>query len=130
MTGLQSNYPIVFDSTTMPSPSEWNEKSAVVENVNITEAGTDQVEVVRNDKLSISVKYKIAESNAGGDWAKTLKAFSKQTSIQVKRYDILAQAYETRSMRMRDFTANLVHKSDYLTAVNGVWEISFTLLEF
>ena len=125
-----STYPIVFDTTTLISPSEWTEISEVVENVNLTEAGTDQVEVTRYDKLSINAKYKVAESNDGGNWAKIFKEFSKKSSIAVKRYDILAQAYETRYMRMRNFQANLVPKSDYLSAVNGVWEISFTLNEF
>ena len=43
---------------------------------------------------------------------------------------MLAQAYEERTVRMRDFKMSLVPKSDYLSSVNGVWEITFTLKEF
>ena len=122
-------YPIMFNSTELPSPSQWDETSEVVENVNVTEAGTDQVEVTRYDKLTVNVKYRIAEDSAGGI-ANTLKDFSKKASFTLKRYDVLAQAYEERTVRMRDFKMSLVPKSEYLTAVNGVWEITFTLKEF
>ena len=122
-------YPIMFNSTELPSPSQWDETSEVVENVNVTEAGTDQVEVTRYDKLTVNVKYRIAEDLTGGI-ANTLKDFSKKASFTLKRYDVLAQAYEERTVRMRDFKMSLVPKSEYLTAVNGVWEITFTLKEF
>lgn len=122
-------YPIMFDSTELPSPSQWDETSEVVENVNVTEAGTDQVEVTRYDKLTVNVKYRIAEDPAGGI-ANTLKEFSKKASFTLKRYDVLAKTYEERTVRMRDFKVSLVPKSDYLSSVNGVWEITFTLKEF
>lgn len=129
-TGLNATYPIYFDETEMLSPHSWSESSEVIETVNQTEAGTDQVDVTRFDKLSISVSYAVAESQSGGMWAQILKRFSKQNIIKVKRYDILKGEYETRNMRMRDFSANLKPKSDMLPSVNGVWEISFTLIQF
>ena len=129
-TGLNTNYPIYFDTTQILSPHSWEEKSNVVETVNETEAGTDQIDVTRYDKLSVSVSYAIAESEDGGGWAKILKGFSKYNSFTLKRYDILLGGYEERTVRMRNFSANLKPKSDYLPAVNGVWEISFTLEEF
>lgn len=129
-TGLNATYPILFDNTEMLSPHSWVETSEVIETVNQTEAGTDQVDVTRFDKLKISVSYAVAESDSGEIWAKTLKGFSKQNSITVKRYDILNQGYEERTMRMRDFSATLKPKSDLLPSVNGVWEISFTLIQF
>ena len=122
-------YPIMFDSTELPSPSQWDETSEVIENVNVTEAGTDQVEVTRYDKLTVNVKYRIAEDSTGGI-ANTLKEFSKKSSFTLKRYDVLAKTYEERTVRMRDFKMSLVPKSEYLTAVNGVWDITFTLKEF
>lgn len=129
-TGLNNTYPIFFDDTEMLSPHSWNETSEVIETVNSTEAGTDQVDVTRYDKLKISVSYVVAENDNGQEWANILKGFSKQNSITVKRYDILEQGYEEREMRMRDFSANLKPKSDMLPSVNGVWEISFTLIQF
>lgn len=128
--GLSSTYPIMFDDTQILSPSEWNETSNVVETVNVTEAGTDNVEVTRYDKLTISAKFKVAEATNVGEWAKVFKEFSKKPSFTLKRYDILEQGYEQRTVRMRDFTAELMAKSDLLPSINGIWNISFMLIEF
>lgn len=128
--GLSSTYPIMFDDTQILSPSEWNETSNVIETVNVTEAGTDNVEVTRYDKLNVTAKFKVAEATNIGEWAKVFKEFSKKPSFTLKRYDILEQGYEERTVRMRDFTAELMAKSDLLPSINGIWNISFTLIEF
>ena len=119
------DFPLYFDSTVMPQPHAWTETSNVVETVNKTEAGTDQVDVVRLDKLTISVEYGCAD-----DLARTLKAFSKQNSIVVKYYDIETDDYKQRTMRMRKFSAALSQHSNELLAVRGVWRVSFDLEEF
>lgn len=128
--GLYNTYPIMFDTTQILSPSQWDEKSDVIENVNQSEAGTDNVEVARYDKLTVSARFKVAESSTAGTWAKTFKEFSKKASFTLKRYDILAEAYEERTVRMRNFSASLDRKSDLLPNINGVWDISFDLIEF
>lgn len=128
--GLNSTYPIMFDDTQILSPSEWNETSNVVETVNVTEAGTDSVEVTRYDKLTVSARFKVAEAANVVEWAKVFKEFSKKPSFTLKRYDILEQGYEERTVRMRDFVAELMPKSDLLPSINGIWDISFTLIEF
>ncbi len=128
--GLYNTYPILFDTTQILSPSQWDEKSEVIENVNQSEAGTDNVEVARYDKLTVSARFKVAESSTAGTWAKTFKEFSKKASFTLKRYDILAEAYEERTVRMRNFFASLDRKSDLLPNINGVWDISFDLIEF
>jgi len=119
------DFPLYFDSTVMPQPHTWTETSNVVETVNKTEAGTDQVDVVRLDKLTISVEYGCTD-----DLARTLKAFSKQNSIVVKYYDIETDDYKQRTMRMRKFSVALVQHSNELLAVRGVWRVSFDLEEF
>lgn len=128
--GLYNTYPILFDTTQILSPSQWDETSVVIENVNQSEAGTDNVEVARYDKLTVSARFKVAESSTAGTWAKTFKEFSKKASFTLKRYDILAEAYEERTVRMRNFSASLERKSDLLPNINGVWDISFDLIEF
>lgn len=129
-TGLNVTYPIYFDEIEMLSPHSWQETSEVIETVNETEAGTDQVDVTRYDKLKIAVSYIVAENDNGQTWANILKNFSKQNRIKIKRYDILEQGYEERYMRMRDFSATLKPKSDMLPSINGVWEISFSLIQY
>ena len=93
--------------------------------VSTTEAGTDIVEVTRYDKLSISAQFGVT-----GAWAKVFKTFSKSPSIQVRMYDTESETYETRTMRIRSYRETLKKGSETLTAVNGVWEVSFTLKEF
>lgn len=119
------DFPIYFNAEELPFPSTWTENSEVVETINQTEAGTQQVEVVRYDRLSVSVGYVCTDT-----LAKKLKAFSKQNSINVSYYDIETDDYLMRVMRMRKFSANLRKGSADLLAVRGVWDISFTLEEF
>lgn len=63
------DYPVKFDDTEIPEPEEWSEESSVIENVNQTEAGTDQISVTRFDKLSVSCSFKCSHRwNAKHDW--------------------------------------------------------------
>lgn len=123
---MYSSFPIYFDETEMPIPQTgWQETSNVVENTQMSEGGTDMVDVVRYDKLSISVT-----TSCFSDLAKTYKQFSKKDSIQVKIYDIIDEAYKTHTMRMRSFSASRRKDTDNLSTTNGIWDISFTLEEF
>lgn len=123
---MYADFPIYFDNTEMPIPQTgWQETSNVVENTQMSEGGTDMVDVVRYDKLSISVS-----TSCLSNLAKTYKQFSKRDSIQVKIYDIIDEAYKTHTMRMRSFNANRRKDTDKLSITNGIWDISFTLEEF
>ncbi|GAB6160009.1 hypothetical protein [Howardella ureilytica] len=37
------DYPVKFGDEEIPEPEEWSGESSVIENVNQTEAGTDQI---------------------------------------------------------------------------------------
>lgn len=37
------DYPVKFGDEEIPEPESWSEESSVIENVNQTEAGTDQI---------------------------------------------------------------------------------------
>lgn len=119
------DFPLMFDNDVMPWPSTWNESSEVVETVSMTEAGTQQTEVVRYDRLKVQVGFNVTDAIA-----KKLKEYSKQDSIAVKYYDIETDGYKTRNMRIRSFSASLKKDSNALLYVRGVWSISFTLEEF
>ena len=54
---MLKDYPIKFNNEQIFTPSSWEESSAVVESVNETEAGTDQIIVTRYDKLSVSAAF-------------------------------------------------------------------------
>ena len=97
----------------------------MVENVNETEAGTDQVIVTRYDKLSVSASFQCSST-----WAGKFKTYSKQDSITVSLYDIETHAYKNRSMRLRSFKAVPAQNSERNRGTDGLWTVSFTLEEF
>lgn len=119
------DFPISINNTTLPFPHKWQETSNVVETVNKTEAGTDQVEVVRYDKLTISCEFGCTNTLVA-----TLKGFAKLSSLTVKYYDAETDAYKERTMRMRKFSQSLADGSHTLSTVRGVWNVSFDLEEF
>ena len=118
------DFPTLFDNVAMPFPNSWTETSDVVESVQTSEAGTDIIQVTRYDKLKISASY-----GCLSDQVKVFKAYSKQSTISVSIYDQIAETYVTRTMRMRNFSANYVKDSQDLTVTKGVWKVSFNLLE-
>ena len=122
---MLKNYPIKFDGVAIFTPSSWEEESSVVENVNETEAGTDQIIVTRYDKLSVSASFQCSSA-----WAGRFKAYSKQSEITVSLYDIETHAYKNRSMRLRSFKAAPVEHSEKNSGTDGLWTVSFTLQEF
>ena len=121
-----NNYPVQINSTNIPVPTSWNETAEVVENVNTTEAGTDVVDVLRVDKLTVSAAFDVSST-----WLGTFKGWANSTSaLTVKIYDAVTDAYVTRYMRIRNFSANLVENSDNTSGTIGLWNISFDLIEF
>lgn len=119
------DFPVKFGDETIPEAESWSEESSVVENVNQTEAGTDQVSITRYDKLSVSCSFQCSHR-----WAAKFKKYSKQDSIAVKLYDLELGGYKTRTMRIRSFKADPVKNSQRTPNTNGLWEISFNLEEF
>lgn len=122
---MLSEYPIYFDDVKLFPPSKWEESSSVVESVNQTEAGTDQVIVTRYDKFSVSASF---QCSAG--WASKFAAFRDKDSIEVKLYDLKTQGYRTRRMRMRNFKPGLEEHSENTKGTNGLYTVSFDLEEF
>ncbi len=116
---------IKFDDEEIIQPESWSEDSEVIETVNETEAGTDQISILRYDKLSISCSF-----NCSHRWAKKFKEYSKKDEIDVSFYDILTEENAVRKMRIRDFKAALVDNSWRTPGTNGLWVISFNLVEF
>ena len=118
------NYPILFDETPLLRPVKWQESRDVIENVMTTEAGTDYIEVVRNGKLKVSASFGVT-----GRWAAIFQEFSTKKTIEVSIYDVIEQDYVVYEMRLRDYRAKLEKDSQLLDAVDGVWDISFSLEE-
>ncbi len=120
-----SSYPILFDEEAIFEPASWDEDSEVIETINQTEAGTDQIVVTRYDKLTISCSFQCSSA-----WTKKFKEYSQQDSIEVSIYDHIEQEYEVRTMRIRDFKIQLVDNSWKVQGTSGLWNVSFNLTEF
>lgn len=122
---MLNEYPIRFNDEVIIKPSKWDESYDVIETVNETEAGTDQVVVVRYDKLKVSASFKCSSK-----WAAKLKRYSLNDHVSVSLFDIGNEDYTTRKMRLRGFAATPVEGSHLLPSTNGLWEVSFDLEEF
>ncbi|MGN0363157.1 MAG: hypothetical protein ACI4ET_09985 [Bilifractor sp.] len=122
---MLKDYPIYFDDVKLFPPSKWEECNSVVESVNQTEAGTDQVIVIRSDKLFVSASFQCS-----GSWAAKFAAFRDKDSIAVKLYDLKTQGYKTRQMRMRNFKPGLEEHAERTKGTSGLYTVTFDLEEF
>ena len=118
-------FPIKFNDEEIPFPDQWTEESSAVESVHVTEAGTDQLSVIRYDKLNITCAF-----NCSHRWASKFKAYSRKETISVSSYDLETSQYKSRNMRIRHLKADLVHDSNDVVGSNGLWIVSFILEEF
>ena len=125
MASLATTYPIKFNTTEIPYPSTYSEAYETIENSYTSEAGTDLLQVTRYKKKTWSMGFKCVESVA-----KTLEGFSDVDSFTLTYYDIRTGASTTTTVRMRGFTKALIPKSDTLTYCNGLYNVSFSLIEF
>lgn len=125
VTTLLSNYPLKIGDVTLIFPTKWDEDYEVIEKVNVSEAGTDIVQVSRAEKLTLSLEYNIT-----GDVLPVFEAYRADPTqvYTVSIWDATANGYITKQMRFRNFKKSLVRKSQEL-AVPGVWSISFDLIE-
>ena len=127
MAGIK-DYPIKLNTTELPIASGWSESYSNVENVNISEAGTDIVEVTRLGKLTLGLSFRLM-----GSWAATFESFAfSDDPISVYLYDPSTNAYgAARTMRMRDYKKKLIEGAEKCDdTVKGMYDISFNLIEF
>lgn len=121
-----NDFPTKINNTPIPVPIEWSENSSVVENAMTTEAGTDVIDVLRVDKLTVTASFDVSSA-----WLATFKGWANSTSaLAVKIYDPVTDAYVERSMRIRNFVSNLVQNSDNTSGTIGLWNVTFDLIEF
>ena len=122
---MLKDYPLYFGDEKIPFPKRWEEQYDTIETVNQTEAGTDQVLVVRYGKLTVSAQF-----NCSSRWAAKFASYRDAGPLQVKGYDIKAQDYEVRTMRIRDFHSALVEDSKSTPGTTGLYTITFSLEEY
>lgn len=108
---------------TLMKPTQWDESYAIIENVNTSEAGTDLVNIVRSDKLTVSAQFNVSRV-----WYHQFYMMSQEPYLWLDTYDPLTDAHKLRKVRMRDFSASFQQYSDNIG--EGLWVIGFSLIEF
>lgn len=122
-----SDYPVYMNSTEIPFfASSWQRKPKKLQNANQSEGGRDIIQQIRKDKMEISVSYDIADYT----WVKFFEELNEMDSFVLKEYSPKLNAYSERTVRIEDFADNPVDHSEKLSSVIGVWNVSFTLVEF
>ncbi len=120
-------YPPMFDNTAVPFFPDIDNSPNNIEETHESEGGMDIVQTIRTDKLSASVKMKVADDT----WvAFFYDLYKNHDSVTFKQYSPLLHGYETRTVRLTGFKYKKVKHSEDLKAVTGVWEVSFNIEEF
>lgn len=123
---MLTSYPVYFNDTRIDArPLSWTVSRENIENVNQTEDGHDDVEVVRKGKVTISCAFQCTSF-----WAGKLSAFNDTAMINVRYYDPAAEGYKPITARMSDLQVDLVQDSGQTPGTNGLYNVTFNLMEF
>lgn len=123
---LKRDYPIMFDGAEIKVDfSQWDESLNNIVNERETEAGTDSVDVIRFGKRTVT-----CSAACSARWCGIFENYNSQLVIKVKYYDPAASDYVLRDMRMANFSKSLVLNSDTLEKSNGLYNVSFDLVEY
>lgn len=125
MAGLQ-DYPVIMNGTTVPFMPALKNKPNIIQKVNQSEGGRDIVQNIRKDKMSVSVSLKLADFH----WVQFFYQLYMMDSFVLKQFNPLVGGYDERTVRIDDFDYDNEKDSDKLTAVVGVWNVSFKIEEF
>lgn len=125
MSSIRTSYPMLFNTTQIPFPTDYSEDSQTIESSRVTEAGTDIVNVARYGKLKASMSFTCLQATV-----QTLASFKSVDSFTFKRYSPETDAYAESTVRMRNYKCQPKKGSEDLTEVKGVWDVSFDLEEF
>lgn len=123
---LYSDYPLLIDDVEIkPTRQNWSIEYINILNENMTEDGHSDIEIVRKGKVGISVSMQCADM-----WASMMTRLNAEASLNVKYYDIASKDYITRSMYMDGLIVKEVPNSDKVQGTNGLYYVSFDLVEF
>jgi hypothetical protein len=121
---LLSDYPIMFNGTSVPWPSKWEEDDGVIEVVNQTESGMDVVDVVRNGKKEFSATFKCTH-----EWLQFFVQ-CRDNDVTLKIYDPYTDGYVEYRTRMRNLKVKLKKGSHKVRGSKGIWDVSFDLIMY
>ena len=122
-----SQYPIKFDSTELtffPADLQRTFNKSKVEME--SEGGQRMIQIIRSRRLSIPFTCAISDDT----WLAFFEEYALKESFQLGIYSPANHGYEYITVEMTNYNAKLRKGSEKLTAVAGVWDVSFTLEEF
>ena len=108
-----------FNNTEFPKPIAPVMNSKTLENVSVSEAGTDLVCVVRASKKNWNFKFNLTSYKKN-----ILKALCEEESVS------LYYMGNTYTVRIRDYSEKFIDGSEYLTTSEGLFEVSVKVMEF
>ena len=123
---LSRDYPTYFDETEVKVKwTTWAVSKENVVNERETEAGTDDVDIIRAGKTSIQ-----ATASVTSRWAGFFERLSSRPMFFVEYYSPASDQYDVKKMRMTDYNCELVENSDKIESTNGLYYVSFNLVEY
>lgn len=125
MAGLK-DYPVVMNGTEVPFFPDTDNTPKKLLNGNESEGGRRIIQLIRQERLSASVRLSIADYQ----WVQFFAHLNELDSFVFKQYSPLTNGYVEKTVYMDNWRYKAKKKSEDLTAVTGVWEVSFTLEEF
>lgn len=108
-----------FNNVEFPNPITPTKSSKTLENVNVSEAGTDLVCIVRPSKKSWSFKFNLSSGKRD-----ILESLCQDESTQMYYMG------STYTVRVRDFSERLVQNSEWVTTSEGLYEVTVKVTEF
>ena len=114
-----------FNDSVLFKPEKWEESYETIEEINRTEAGTDSISITRKNKLTVACEFACTD-----EWKAFFLAYSRMNSITVSIYDTEVEDYSNHKMRIRNLKSNNEKDSEYVHKSNGLYNVSFDLIEF
>lgn len=126
-TGLAENYPLVLNNVEYQYFKTWNTTLNDTVTTHNTESGKQEDVTTRKGRRSIGVTVTCLQPLLA-----SLLGLQQLDEFEAKIYDPATDDYATIDVRIGagSMSYSLREKSAYLSAVNGVYEVSFTLEEF
>lgn len=109
---------IKINGIAIPNPVAFKTANTPIENVSQSESGRDLVQVIRIQKLTAD-----CSSDCTSMWADKLEAYSLMNTCTVM---INGKTYY---VRIRNFTKTLVEDSEMIKGTDGLWKVTFKILE-
>lgn len=112
-------YYLKFNSFDFPNPVSVTRTSKALENVAVSEAGTDLVTVIRPSKNSWSMSFNLTSRTRN-----ILKGLCADESTQMYYMGV------TYTVRIRDFQEQLVQDSEWVSTSEGLYQVTVKITEF